>query len=304
MKKKAKTITALMAADLARVAAEINAAHARVERAMRNAAEDARAAGKMLIGVKAKLPHGAWLPWLRANLTLSERTAQVYMKLARNWDSKVLTKGAGSADLPSSIEGALALIDDRSVLQGAEHGAVVCVVDRQLPLFHGRSVRVLRDPDDPTRWAVLIEPEAVNERLEDAKERLRERLAALRKEAPWQERQAEVDALRQRAAELERQADEMARLLDADLLAEVEAERERANDETDTRDGCRYFFTVHDEEVRRQLEAMASPAEVAAALFDLRDQTGTDLHDGVEEQGNDMIVHDAVVGWLRMLNAH
>jgi hypothetical protein len=42
------------------------------------------AAGERLIEVKARQQHGAWLKWLDENFDLSEDTAEIYMKLARN----------------------------------------------------------------------------------------------------------------------------------------------------------------------------------------------------------------------------
>lgn len=40
--------------------------------------------GKALIEAKELLPHGEWLPWLREQVELSERGAQMYMQLARS----------------------------------------------------------------------------------------------------------------------------------------------------------------------------------------------------------------------------
>jgi hypothetical protein len=39
--------------------------------------------GKLLIEAHRRLHHGRWLPWLRENFTLSERTAQNYINAAR-----------------------------------------------------------------------------------------------------------------------------------------------------------------------------------------------------------------------------
>ena len=46
--------------------------------------EAAIAAGHKLIEAKSLLTHGAWLPWLRQRVSMSERTAQDYMRLARD----------------------------------------------------------------------------------------------------------------------------------------------------------------------------------------------------------------------------
>lgn len=63
---------------------EIRQAHDDARQAARFSAERALKAGHLLIEAKATLGHGEWLPWLRANLGMSERTAQGYMRLARS----------------------------------------------------------------------------------------------------------------------------------------------------------------------------------------------------------------------------
>ncbi|XYD10167.1 DUF3102 domain-containing protein [Methylobacterium sp. NMS12] len=65
------------------LAGEIRRAHDEARSAARFSAERALAAGHLLIEAKAAVGHGEWLPWLRANLDMSERTAQGYMRLAR-----------------------------------------------------------------------------------------------------------------------------------------------------------------------------------------------------------------------------
>jgi hypothetical protein len=60
--------------------------------------EAAIRAGEALLEAKDLLnQHGAWLPWLRDNCQISERSAQRYMRLARNKDA--LTKNDSVADL-------------------------------------------------------------------------------------------------------------------------------------------------------------------------------------------------------------
>ena len=74
--------------DLAR---EINAAHEAAQAAATTAIEHAIACGKALIKAKAKVGHGNWLPWLEKNckalISRSQRTAQVYIQLAKRVDS-------------------------------------------------------------------------------------------------------------------------------------------------------------------------------------------------------------------------
>lgn len=93
---------------LATLAVEINAEHEAAENHARKAIEHARAAGDKLLLAKAGVAHGQWLPWLSANCPrLAERTAQAYMKLARNW-ATLQRKSATVADL--TINDALKLL--------------------------------------------------------------------------------------------------------------------------------------------------------------------------------------------------
>jgi hypothetical protein len=66
------------------LAAEINRESELAERAWSSALRHAIRAGELLIQAKAQVRHGKWLPWLRENFERSERTAQLYMSLARN----------------------------------------------------------------------------------------------------------------------------------------------------------------------------------------------------------------------------
>jgi hypothetical protein len=59
----------------------------------------------LLLEAKAALKHGEWLPWLKAHVAFSERTAQAYMRLASGWDR---LKSATAADL--GLRDALALL--------------------------------------------------------------------------------------------------------------------------------------------------------------------------------------------------
>ena len=53
-------------------------------KSLSDAMRHAMTAGDLLIEAKAQIPHGAWLPWLAANVEISERSAQLYMRMAKN----------------------------------------------------------------------------------------------------------------------------------------------------------------------------------------------------------------------------
>lgn len=77
------------------LAVEIRRAHADVQEAAKTAAERAIAAGHALIEAKALCSHGKWLPWLRDNCALSERTAQLYMRVARSGATSAIVADLG-----------------------------------------------------------------------------------------------------------------------------------------------------------------------------------------------------------------
>lgn len=82
------------------LAEEIRKAHADVQDAAKTAAGRAIAAGEALIEAKALLKHGEWLPWLREHCALSERTAQLYARLARKHREMDGPDAQRVADLP------------------------------------------------------------------------------------------------------------------------------------------------------------------------------------------------------------
>jgi hypothetical protein len=65
------------------IVAAINAAHVGVEAAKREGTRFAIEAGRLLSQARDTVPHGGWDAWIKANCTMSPRTAQLYMKLAR-----------------------------------------------------------------------------------------------------------------------------------------------------------------------------------------------------------------------------
>jgi len=83
------------------LAQRIKTEHHEIMGAKRNIVERAMKAGDLLIQAKAKAGHGNWLNWLKANCVgISERTANVYMKLADGRATiEEKLKSAATADL-------------------------------------------------------------------------------------------------------------------------------------------------------------------------------------------------------------
>jgi hypothetical protein len=74
-----RPITALQA----NLATRINETHALAIQHAGQALIFAIRCGELLLKAKASIPHGQWLPWLRANVEFSERSAQGYMRVAQ-----------------------------------------------------------------------------------------------------------------------------------------------------------------------------------------------------------------------------
>jgi hypothetical protein len=94
------------------LAAEIEQEHQAAHRAGLTMIEHAKRCGDLLIKAKAEVGHGEWLPWLDANVSFCQRTAQGYMKLARELPRLDSTNAQRVADL--SLRDALAALARQS----------------------------------------------------------------------------------------------------------------------------------------------------------------------------------------------
>jgi hypothetical protein len=138
----------LIAGDLEDWAAEINNEHLAAEDCARTAIEHARRAGGLLIKAKQALSHGEWLPWLAANVRISERSVQIYMKLARANPQRaadlsvrqVLVELAAPAKPRTDHEKAVI-----SMVQAPDEHAAPLVLDGNAPVSRDLSVTNVTD---------------------------------------------------------------------------------------------------------------------------------------------------------------
>ncbi|MDF1600369.1 DUF3102 domain-containing protein [Mesorhizobium sp. YIM 152430] len=84
--------------------------------ALRSAAEAAREAGIALLEARSLLPHGQWAGWLKSNFKGTARTAQRYMRVAKNWPT-IEEKATSMSHL--SVNEALHLLNGRDELAAA-----------------------------------------------------------------------------------------------------------------------------------------------------------------------------------------
>ena len=152
--------------SLADLAARIVAEHTAIHGLLSDSIRRAMAAGDLLIEAKALVQHGQWLPWLRDRCRISERTAQLYMRCAKN-RVEIEKKSASVADLTLNEAAALlALSSDvrklfeftkqteglsgEELVQACLDAGVGMIVSRSYDPFAGRS-------DDERRvWSLFV----------------------------------------------------------------------------------------------------------------------------------------------------
>jgi Protein of unknown function (DUF3102) len=108
--------------SLAHLAALIRSEHEAVATALKESVRHAIAAGELLLEAKDAVQHGLWLPWLRDHCAISERTAQLYMRVAKNRTAIEEQIRNGVADLSLNEAAALLMLssDVRKLLNFAK----------------------------------------------------------------------------------------------------------------------------------------------------------------------------------------
>ena len=121
--------------SLARLAAEINRAHERACKRVREGLAYACQAGEALIEAKGRVPHGEFGDWVQTHCTVTHRTAQKYMQLARRLPG-FIEQAPRVADL--SFREALELVVSNSSrlapLDEAQRQELLSHVEKGLPV--------------------------------------------------------------------------------------------------------------------------------------------------------------------------
>ena len=142
------------------LAARIRAEHEAVDQSLKSSVAHAMAAGDMLIEAKSLVKHGQWLPWLKDHCTISERTAQLYMRCAKQREV-IESNTQPIADLSLNEAAALLMLssDARkllSVVRDMENLGPEALID----FCAQNDIAVLRqNPFGATEWQDLPEPE-------------------------------------------------------------------------------------------------------------------------------------------------
>lgn len=112
--------------------------------------------GRCLSEAKQALPHGEWLPWLTEQVEFSPRTAQNFMRLAREWSNTQALADLGAAKaltlLALPTEEREAFISENHVVDGEEK-TVIDMTSRELE-------RAIRERKEAQEVAAKAQAEA------------------------------------------------------------------------------------------------------------------------------------------------
>ena len=225
--------------------------------------------GRCLIEAKDMLSHGEWLPWLTEKVEFSPRTAQNFMRLAREWSNTQTL-----ADLGASKALALLALPPEERETFLEEHNVVDMSARQLD-------QAIKERDEARAAA---EHAAAEQRAaEQARDKMAEDMKFLniRLSGATEDREQAMQAVARLEAELaelkekpvevavetvvDQEAIDKAR---ADAIAEMQAKLDKAKEAKKKAEEQRQDAEVALAEVRRKLEEQAKAEKKAAMAGD------------------------------------
>ena len=237
-----------------------------IRHAQRRGGEAILTIGRCLIEAKEMLPRGEWLPWLGEQVGYSERTAQNFMRLAREFSNP-----QALADLGATKALALLALPAEERERFVEEHNVIDMTTRQLE-------QAIRERDEARQAAEAAKADAsaaeqARAKMEADMAVVNASLAAAREEKQKADQEAahleqELADLKARPVEVavetvvDQEAIQKAR---AEAAAEMQAKLDKAREARDRAEAQRKNAEEALEQVRLQLEEQAK-AEKKAAL--------------------------------------
>ena len=131
--------------------------------------------GQRLIEAKAMLPHGEWTQWLTEQVEFSERTAQNFMRLAREWSNPQALADLGATKALTLLalppEERQQFIEENHIVDGKEK-SVIDMTSRELE-------RAIRERDEAIKALEIAKADA--KVAEDSRSKMEADMAALKK---------------------------------------------------------------------------------------------------------------------------
>ncbi len=165
--------------------------------------------GQRLIEAKSLLPHGEWLPWLTEQVQFSERSAQNFMKLARQWSNPQALADLGATKalmmlaLPADERDKF--MDKNHIVDGEEK-SVIDMTSRELE-------KAIRERDEALKAAEVAKADA--QAAEDSRSKMETDMVALkqlqeRAKADEEQARRELENVRAELKELQEKPVEVA----------------------------------------------------------------------------------------------
>lgn len=175
---KADTLAAMMQESMVH---SVQSAQRTIETITSEILELKKQAGKALLGIgqrlieaKETLPHGEWLPWLTERVEFSERTAQYYMQLAREWTNpqSIADLGATKAFklLALPAEEREAFIQERNVVDMSARELAQAIKERDEARAAAEQAAADQRTAEQARDKMAEDMKFLNVRLDGAKE--------------------------------------------------------------------------------------------------------------------------------------
>ena len=259
---KADTLAAMMQESMAR---SVQPAQRTIETITSEILELKKQAGKAVLGIgqrlieaKETLPHGEWLPWLTEQVEFSERTAQYYMRLSREWTNpqSIADLGATKAfkllALPS--EEREAFIQERNVVDMSARELEQAIKERDEARAAAQRAEADKRTAEQARAKMEEDMKFLNVRLSGAKE---DREQAMQDVARLEAELADLKAQPVDVAVetvVDQAAIEKAR---AEAVAEMQAKLDKAREKQKKAEAQRQEAQEQLEAARRKLEEQA-----------------------------------------------
>ena len=223
-----------------------------------------------LMEAKALLPHGEWLPWLEERVEFSEKAAQNFMRIARNYSNPQALADLGATKalmlLAVPAESREEFISEPHLVNGEEK-TVVDMTSRELEA-------VIKERDEALKAAELAKAEQtaaeqVREKMSADMKMANERIAQLNEQVDWCSAAAlkaqdaaarlekELEALRSRPVEVAVEADPAA----------VEAARKEAEEQMQAQVDAAKKAQAEAEKAKKSAEDARSKAQAEAAAL-------------------------------------
>lgn len=130
--------------------------------------------GARLIEAKGMLSHGEWLPWLNERVELSERTAQKFMKLAREWSNPNTLADLGASKalmlLAVPAEERDSFVEEHNVIDMSARQLEQAIKDRDEARKAAETAKADAAAAEAARAKMEADMKVVNATLESARE--------------------------------------------------------------------------------------------------------------------------------------